>query len=138
MNSFFTLDSYLAVKSLKDDAYDYATRLILEFTLDVEAAHKYIASQGSSNYVGIHIPKNNVHYVQPGVCYNRLGYWMVPDARIIYKANGSTYSIGVASLISWRGAWYVVHLGSINRYTQVGIVDSPATGVGPPGPSGGC
>lgn len=138
LSSFFTLDSYLSVKSLKDDAYDYAARLVFEFTLDVEAAHSYIASQGSATYTGFYIPKNSVHYVPPGECYNRLGYWMVPDARILYSVNGKTYSIGIASLISWRGTWYVVHLGAINRNNEVGIVDAPASGVGAPGPTGGC
>ncbi len=138
LKSFFTLDSYLSVKSLQDDAYDYAARLVFEFSLDVEAAHNYIASQGKATFVGIYVPSANVHYVSPGVCYNRLGYWMVPDSRLLYSVNGKTYSIGIASLISWRGTWYVVHLGAISRPSRVGVVDSPATGVGPPGPSGGC
>ncbi|MDA8197377.1 MAG: hypothetical protein M0019_09280 [Actinomycetota bacterium] len=138
LSSFFTLDSYLSVKSLKDDAYDYAARLIFHYTLDIEAAHNYIASQGAATYVGFYIPKANVHYVQPNTCYNRLGYWMAPDARILYSVGGVKYSIGVASLISWRGLWYVVHLGAINRTNDVGIVYSPALGIGPPGPTGGC
>lgn len=136
--SFFTLDSYLSVKSLKDDAYDYAARLITHFALDIEAAHSYITSRGTPTYSGFYIPKSSVHYVSPGECYNRLGYWMVPDARILYSVNGKTYSIGIASLISWRGTWYVVHLGAINRNNEVGIVDAPAPGIGVPGPTGGC
>jgi hypothetical protein len=47
-------------------------------------------------------------------------------------------SIGIASLISWRGRWYVVHFGAVLRAGPGGVVDSPATGPGVPGPAGGC
>jgi hypothetical protein len=47
-------------------------------------------------------------------------------------------SFGVASLISWRGLWYVVHLGPNPRPSDVGTVDQPAIGPGSPGPGGGC
>ena len=50
----------------------------------------------------------------------------------------SDLSIGIASLISWRGRWYVVHLGAVLRSGQAGVVDQPADGPGTPGPPGGC
>jgi hypothetical protein len=52
--------------------------------------------------------------------------------------NGQLQSIGIASLISWRGQWYVVHLGAVVRGTTTGIVDDPAPGTGTTGPPGGC
>ena len=41
-------------------------------------------------------------------------------------------------MISWRGEWYVVHLGPNPRPTNTGTVDMPALGPGTPGSAGGC
>jgi hypothetical protein len=56
----------------------------------------------------------------------------------VYRAEGQLRSFGIASLISWRGEWYVIHLGTELRDSAVGIVDQPAEGEGVPGPPGGC
>ncbi|MDA8385202.1 MAG: hypothetical protein M0Z88_02925 [Actinomycetota bacterium] len=139
LKSYLTLDSYLTIKNLSNNGYDYAHRLLFEFALDVEAAHALIASQGSSaTYVGIQVPTSYIHWINPGGCYNKEGYWNVPGSRLLYKVGGTLHSIGVASLISYRGEWYVVHLGAESRAVRVGIVDNPAIGAGTPGPPGGC
>jgi len=64
-----------------------------------------------------------------------VGYWHAPGSRLVYREQGAVRSIGVFSLISWRGQWYVVHLSS---YDSPGTVDSPSTGRGTFGPPGGC
>ncbi len=139
LKSYLTLDSYLAIKNLTDNGYDYAHRLLFEFALDVEAAHALIASQGSSaTYVGVQVPASYIHWINPGGCYNKEGYWNVPGSRLLYTVGGTLHSIGIASLISYRGQWYVVHLGAESRAVRIGIVDNPATGSGTPGPPGGC
>ncbi|MHB8189859.1 MAG: hypothetical protein ACYDHP_05455 [Ferrimicrobium sp.] len=139
LKAFFTLDSYLSVKSLYNNAHDYANRLLVHFALDIEAAHKLIASQGTNPiYVGVKVPMNYAAWVPPGVCYNRLGYWHVPGTRLLYSVHGVLHSIGVLSLISWRGQWYIVHLGQLNRTANIGYVDTPAIGVGSFGTPGGC
>jgi hypothetical protein len=139
LGAFFPLSAYLQVKSLTDDGTDWAVRLVAHFVLDVEAAHAYIAAQGgSATFVGVAVPMVNANWVQPGVCYNRLGYWHVPGSRLVYRIGQTTYSIGIVSLISWRGQWYVVHLGAISRPSDQGYVDAPATGVGAFPPPGGC
>jgi len=56
----------------------------------------------------------------------------------VYRHHGQLRSIGIASLISWRGRWYVVHFGAVLRAGTGGVVDAPATGPGIPGPAGGC
>ena len=73
----------------------------------------------------------------PGVCENAVGYWHVGGARLVYRQHGQERSIGIASLISWRGRWYVVHFGAVLRASPAGVVDSPAAGPGVPGPAGG-
>lgn len=139
MPAFFPLPAYLQVKSLTDDAHDWAVRLVAHFVLDIEAAHAVVMSHGGTpTLVGLEVPTKNANWVPPNTCYNRLGYWHVPGSRLVYDVGGTTYSIGVLSLISWRGTWYVVHLGAINRPSDEGAVDAPAVGVGSFGPPGGC
>ena len=77
-------------------------------------------------------------WIDPGVCDNKVGYWHVAGPRLVYRQHGRIRSIGIASLISWRGRWYVVHLGAVLRSTPAGVVDQPADGPGTPGPPGGC
>ena len=77
-------------------------------------------------------------WVSPGVCANYIGYWHVPGARLVYRQDGQERSIGIASLISWRGDWYVVHFGAVLREAAVGLVDDPEAGPGVPGSPGGC
>jgi hypothetical protein len=76
--------------------------------------------------------------VPPGVCYNSVGYYEMPNARVVYRAHGQVRSFGIASLISWRGVWYVVHFGAILRSADVGEVDDPASGPGVSTYSGTC
>ena len=51
--------------------------------------------------------------VQPGEEYNKLSYWRVYGTTLQYTEDGQANSFPVTSLISWRGEWYVVHLGEI-------------------------
>jgi hypothetical protein len=84
------------------------------------------------------VPGRYAAWVYPGACHNKIGYWHVPGARVVYRVHGHERSFGIASLISWRGVWYVVHLGAVQRTGVTGIVDQPAAGPGVPGPPGGC
>jgi hypothetical protein len=80
----------------------------------------------------------DAEWIAPGSCENLIGYWHLPGVRFVYRAGGVVKSFAVASLISWRGVWYVVHLGPNPRPVNVGTVDQPAVGPGLPGPGGGC
>src|SRR5262249_8315214 len=86
----------------------------------------------------VEVVPSYAHWIDPGVCDNRLGYWEMPNARVVYRENGALRSFGIASLISWRGVWYVVHFGAILRATDAGTVDAPASGRGVSAYSGTC
>ncbi|MBV8942321.1 MAG: hypothetical protein JO240_11355 [Solirubrobacterales bacterium] len=75
--------------------------------------------------MGVRVPQQFAHWVDPGACYNRIGYYEVPNARVVYSENGQVHSFGIASMISWRGVWYVVHFGAV---LASGVVDAPAAG----------
>jgi len=136
--AFFPVDAYKQVKAIYDPAADWRSRLWLEFTLDVRAAHDLLRPDArAARLIAVVVPSAQAAWVSPGVCYNRAGYWHVAGPRVVYRLHGQVRSFGIASLISWRGVWYVVHFGGVVR-PAVGMVDSPTIGPGNPGPPGGC
>lgn len=133
--AFFPEAAYSQVKAIADQAYDWKTRLWGEFTLDVAAAHRVVGS--GARLVTVVVPAQYMNWVPSGACFNKIGYWHLPGARVEYRKDGQVSSFGIASLISWRGVWYVVHFGGVAR-AGGGMVDQPAAGEGVPGPPGGC
>ena len=137
--SFFPLKAYTQVKAIADPSADWHSRLFAQFRLDVAAAHRFLGAGGRHDtLVRVVVPAAEATWINPGACYNAVGYWHVGGARLVYRHGGQQRSIGIASLISWRGRWYVVHFGAVLRAGPGGVVDSPATGPGVPGPAGGC
>ncbi len=127
---FFPVAAYKQVKAEPYPAADWQDRLWYDFVLDVRAAHRLLGSGATLDRVIV--PTAYAAWVYPGACYNKIGYWHVPGARVVYREHGRERSFGIASLISWRGAWYVVHLGAVQRTVVTGIVDQPAAGPGVP------
>jgi hypothetical protein len=114
MPFFFPKRAYLQVKAISDPATDYEQRLIANYEQDIHALHSQLgANPGSAQFVGIDVPGDQAVLVQPGEESNTLSYWRVYGTTLRYSANGATNSFPVTSLISWRGEWYVVHLGEI-------------------------
>ena len=137
--AFFPLQAYEQVKAIGDPAGDFQDRLIAEYDLDLRAAHELLgADPAATRLVGAIVPGGYVHWVPPGACYNRLGYYEVPNSRLVYRVGEAVRSFGIASLISWRGTWYVVHLGAVTRSGSGGVVDDPSDGTGTPAPSLTC
>jgi hypothetical protein len=140
MPAFFPLLAYEQVKAIADPAADWQGRLVAEFKTDVIAAHDLIGGRAArtATLVRVIVPEQQADWISPGVCSNGIGYWHVAGARVVYQVGGQVMSFGIATLISWRGHWYVVHLGGELRTTDGGMVDQPAAGPGVPGPPGGC
>jgi len=134
--AFFPEAAYEQVKAIPYPAADWTDRLWYDFELDVYAAHEYTGSSARLLRVEM-APDWEAAWVPPGYCYNSAGYWHINGARLVYERDGQERSIGIASLISWRGVWYVVHFGGVVR-PAVGLVDDPESGSGYPGPAGGC
>jgi hypothetical protein len=110
---FFPLDAYVQVKSISDPVHDYQTRLIPNFDQDVQALHAELGVAASSaRLTGISVP-DAAQWIVPGVEYNKGSYWRVYGTTLNYSEGGTSRSFPITSLISWRGEWYVVHLGAI-------------------------
>jgi hypothetical protein len=135
--AFFPVAAYRQVKAIPYPTADWQDRLWYDFTLDVGAAHGLVDDR-DARLVRVIVPADDAAWVYPGDCYNSDGYWHVGGARVVYTEHGQERSLGIASLISWRGVWYVIHFGAVLRSAVTGMVDDPETGPGFPGPAGGC
>jgi hypothetical protein len=138
--SLFPRTAYVQLKTgIGDPSADWQNRLVRDFGLDLAAAHALLGSDpAQATLVTVSVPASYGHWISPGVCDNGVGYFEVPNARVVYTVGGQTRSFGIASMISWRGQWYVVHLGAILRSSAGGEVDAPASGPGTSAPSGTC
>ena len=136
--AFFPVSAYKQVKAIADPDADWKARLWDDFVLDVKAAHALLGQQAKrARLVRVLVANAEAAWIDPGVCYNRIGYWHIANSRVVYRIAGQERSFGIASLISWRGVWYVVHFGGVVR-PAVGMVDDPSSGPGETGPQGGC
>jgi hypothetical protein len=137
--AFFPKDAYLQLKAINSASSDWTDRLVRDYRLDIGAAHMLLGGDAAqARLIGVDVPATYGHWVEPGVCANSVGYYEVPNARMLYSVGGQIRSFGIASMISWRGVWYVVHLGAILRPSDSGTVDEPAVGHGTSAYSGTC
>jgi hypothetical protein len=129
--AFFPSNAYVRLKAIPSAGSDWSDRLVHAYALDIAAAHRLPgAGAARARLLAVDVPSSYGHWVPPGVCYNDVGYYEVPNARVVYLEGGQVHSFGIASMISWRGEWYVVHLGAVTRNEDVGVVDEPASGRG--------
>jgi hypothetical protein len=129
--AFFPESAYLRLKEVASPESDYTDRLLYYFNADIQAAHYLLGPDASgARLVKVIVPSEYGHWISPGACYNSVGYYEVGNSRIVYEDGGVVRSFGIASMISWRGTWYVVHLGAILRSTDAGVVEDPTVGLG--------
>jgi hypothetical protein len=138
---FFPESAYRTMKSgvLANPAGDYTLRLVAFYNLDLAAYRAHLGPDpAGATLMSVNANPALASWIPAGTCENTVGYWHLPGTRLVYTQHGRTLSVRVASLISWRGQWYVVHLGPNPRPSNVGTVDDPLVGPGTPGPGGGC
>lgn len=139
MPAFFPQSAYVQLKTgIGDPSGDWQNRLVADYALDIAAAHGLLGPDpAQATLVTVSVPEQYGHWIPAGVCANGIGYFEVANSRVVYQLDGQTRSFGIASMISWRGVWYVVHLGAILR-SGGGEVDEPAIGTGTSAPSETC
>ena len=137
---FFPEPAYVAMKTgaIPYPSNDYQHRLVSFFDLDLAAYRQRLFVGARTTFVRVDAHAAYAQWIAPGACENKIGYWHVPGVRLVFRRNGEIVSVAVDSLISWRGVWYVVHLGPNPRPVDVGTVDDYESGPGVPGPAGGC
>lgn len=136
---FFPRGPYVAMKAhrIPDPSSDYAHRLWALYQLDLAAYHRALAGAPVARLVAVRGVAADVAWIPPGACENGIGYWHLANVRLEFRRGETLWSIGVFSLISWDGRWYVVHLGPNPRPSPVGTLDQLTRGLGSAG-GGGC
>lgn len=112
MPFFFPKGAYLQVKAINNPSRDYDDRLVAAYKKDIHAWHAVLQSQPSPSFVSLTVP-NAARWIVPGTESNKIGYFRVYGTQLIYAVGSSQLKFNVASMISWRGEWYVVHLAAI-------------------------
>lgn len=114
MPFFFALGAYVQVKAISNPESDWRTRLVAAYEQDIHALHARLgAGANTAQFQSFTVPESSATWVPVGEEYNKGSYWRVYNSLLHYSANGQTSQVPVASMISWRGEWYVVHLSSI-------------------------
>ena len=123
---FFPKTAYRQVKAIRNADSDYDYRLIGYYELDVHAAHTHLgADAATASFAGIDVPARNAEWMPPGTEENKESYYRVYGTRLGYTVSGRHKSLGVFSMLSWRGQWYAVHFGPWPRWERSGAVDDP-------------
>ncbi len=113
MPFFFPLSAYMQVKSISNPASDWQNRLVAAYQSDIHSLHASLGSSAATaQLTGVDVP-DAAEWIQPGVEYNKGSYWRVEGSQVHYSVGGQASSFHLASMISWRGHWYVVHLARI-------------------------
>jgi hypothetical protein len=113
ISTFFPVSAYKQTKKNTDPAADWKNRLIANFKVDVADANKKLgANAKNAVFTGVTVP-NTAVWVKPGEEYNLGPYWRVFKTQMNFTVDGKNVQIPIESMISWRGQWYVVHLGTI-------------------------
>jgi hypothetical protein len=114
--AFFPRLAYERVKAVADPGRDWQTRLLRAFERDIHTYHQKLGPDAAGvQLIGLVINEGAVRWMDPGAEGNRLGYYRVTRSRLRLRlANGAERELPLTSLISWRGAWYVVHLNGFS------------------------
>ena len=84
--AFFPEAAYAQVKAISDPRADWLDRLVGAYRLDIGAAHALLSAGGTrARLLRVDVPAAFAHWVRPGACYNRIGYYEVPNARVVYR-----------------------------------------------------
>ena len=114
MGSYFPLSAYEQVKDIPNPPADYRARLIAAYKRDIHFFHKWLGpSADTAKFVRVEVADRSARWVPLHQELNKISYWRVFGTRLFFNDEGKERYIEVATMISWRGEWYVVHLRSV-------------------------
>lgn len=109
---FFPEIAYTQVKDIPDPSSDWKTRLYAAYEKDIHAYHRALGKfRSEATFDELRVAEELARWVTPGEEVNREGYFRVMRSVLVYRDHeGKKRELGVRTMISWRGEWYVVHL----------------------------
>ncbi|GEM_PF-1610303 len=112
MPFFFPKEAYEQVKDIPKPAGDWQRRLKGSFTRDIHAYHRSLGKyRAQTRFLELRVADSLARWVDRGEEVNKLGYYRVLRSVLVYlDKNGRKRELGVLTMISWRGEWYIVHL----------------------------
>src|SRR5262249_19156716 len=108
---FFPLSAYVQVKAISDPTQDWNTRLLRAYEQDIHTWHTRVVA--GAQLVALDVPTGQAQWILPGTESNKGSYWRVYGSQLRYQVGDRMAAFTIASMISWRGEWYVVQLDSI-------------------------
>ena len=113
---FFPVGAYKQVKDVRNPERDWRFRLLAEYNEDIHAYAKDLGKgREDASFVRLELNEPTARWVDPGEEWNKVGYYRVYNAQIVYSLRGKEKRLIIKSMISWRGEWYCVHLKAIAR-----------------------
>ena len=110
--AFFPVLAYQQVKDVQKPERDWQYRLMRNFARDIHAYRRKLGRRADeARLVRVEVPEERAVWMKPGREGNRIGYYRVLRSALVYDdGTGNPRRLGITSLISWRGEWYVVHV----------------------------
>lgn len=111
--AFFPVDAYIQVKAIAAPVTDWNLRLLANYNSDIGLVHGQFGQDATSaTFLSVSVP-SDATWVPLGAEMNKLSYWRVYGTVVYCTVGAATEHFVITSMISWRGEWYVVHLGRI-------------------------
>lgn len=111
--AFFPLAAYVQVKAIADPVTDWHVRLLADYDADIRTVRSTLGPKvDTATFSSVSVAPGAT-WVLPGVEYNKGSYWRDYGTVVYCRVGGEIRHFVITSMISWRGEWYVVHLGKI-------------------------
>ena len=103
---------YVALKQGGGNEADWNNRLMTHYHQQLaELRARFRSVLPGAVYNGYSVKSATAHTVRVGAEQNKAPYWQVYTTTMAFKdKNGQPHSFVINTMISFRGAWYVVHV----------------------------
>ncbi len=110
--AFLPMPYYVVLKQGGGNEADWNNRLITHYHQQLaELRARFRSVLPGAVYNGYSVKSATAHMVRVGTEQNKAPYWQVYMTTMAFKdKNGQPHSFVINTMISFRGAWYVVHV----------------------------
>jgi len=110
--AFLPVPYYVVIKQGGGNEADWNNRLITHYHQQLaELRARFRSVLPGAVYNGYRVKSATAHSVRVGAEQNKAPYWQVYTTTMAFKdRSGQPHSFVINTMISFRGAWYVVHV----------------------------